>query len=573
MNKFTINAHPKPLENESIRGYLLRLTDINGFKSIRVFKKLLGPSNYNYNTFSNSLSLEALFERLAPSLHTTPDALSDAFLSHWTWGVYRSNRQYLQGLLSQYCRLCPLCLSEHQFYKAEWEFSLNVVCKEHQCYLIDECPHCKARVKWQGGYMHKCHHCGEYYANSKVERIALDSPLIHLTNFLGEHYHHTIEKVIVACNRVHRLGDNVFSTIQLNKLLLNDVIALLTKVSGLLFSQQYRNEYISWLRVTRQAYCHISDKAVLEPYLAFKDIYPCHTLKDIIDMPFIEPDDVTSVFTCDIDRPSKTAHQLGISPARLSNFQVGEHEISLEQQINGERLAMLLNLPYESIDKLVNEKALRPSNNIERLHRYLFNLSDIADSLKPLNLVTHNSNLITLKQFVTSETFKAFALPAHIVIELIIKGEVTLFENKEVTGFVDQFVDNFQTCEALESELLVNCDNKTPQDLATVFHTSLENVIGLYERGCIDITNYWKVPEASEHIIDSDSFRAIVNDYTSLNRACYFSGSKLLEAKKLLREQNIKPAIIIEDSTRKLYLYKTSSLPVDFINIHKKNRY
>jgi hypothetical protein len=47
MDNFIINGHPAPFFNESFRGYLLRIVDLNGFKGIRIFKKKFNFFKFN----------------------------------------------------------------------------------------------------------------------------------------------------------------------------------------------------------------------------------------------------------------------------------------------------------------------------------------------------------------------------------------------------------------------------------------------------------------------------------------------------------------------------------------------
>ena len=199
MTSFRINGHPKPKPDESIRGYLLRLAELNGFKGIRIYKNKFGLLNFDYNFFIHADSVTELFNRLAPALFTTPEKLEHALLSHWTWNIYQSNRTYLQGLFNQHCRICPLCLNEDNYYRANWEFALTTYCEKHQCYLIDECTHCKSKITWQGGYLNKCHHCGGLFTEHPANLLPKCSPLVKLVELAREHFLHSIEKIVVVC--------------------------------------------------------------------------------------------------------------------------------------------------------------------------------------------------------------------------------------------------------------------------------------------------------------------------------------------------------------------------------------
>lgn len=565
MGNFIINGHPAPFVNESFRGYLLRIVDLNGFKGIRIFKRKFNFFNFNYNHFCDDMFVKELINLLAPALFTEPAKLERYFNSHWVWNIYQSNREYLQGLFNQHCRLCPLCIKENGYYESNWDFSLTTFCHKHNCYLIDKCPSCKKQITWQGGSLDKCHDCDEVYSDSPVELIPNDSPLYELAKLINKHRQHTIEKIVVVCSRVHRLGDNMLASLHLHKMPLSEVIPLLTRVSYFLCSERYREEYIDWLNATRQEFQCISEKAVLEPYFALKDIFPCHSLKNTLDVPFTPPDDIDKIKKSEIDRATKVAEYYGVSPARLNNSQPDIEEINLKLQIESERLSLLLNIPYESIETLVQLGTLKPSNNIARLHCYFFYLSEIAELLTPAsNPPLLSSKYMTLDEFTSCEKFKAFALPKYAAIELVIRKEIPLHCNTQANGFMNQFIDEKTAFTALHNEMLKESNNRTTDDLAAIFHTSVENIIGLYEQGYIDIDNFWKASGSTAQLVNSDSFESIVNKYTSINRLCYFSGSHVGDEKRALKQQGISPAITINESCRKLYLYSSSVVPQEY---------
>jgi hypothetical protein len=168
---------------------------------------------------------------------------------------------------------------------------------------------------------------------------------------------------------------------------------------------------------------------------------------------------------------------------------------------------------------------------------------------------------MTLDGFTSCEKFKAFALPKYAAIELVIRKEIPLNCNTQANGFMNQLIDEETAFTALHNEMLKKSNNRTTDDLAAIFHTSVENIIGLYEQGYIDIDNFWKASGSTVQLVNSDSFESIVNKYTSINRLCYFSDSHIGDEKRALKQQGISPAITINESCRKLYLYSSSVVP------------
>lgn len=56
-------------------------------------------------------------------------------------------------------RVCPRCLAQYGFCRAEWDFSLVVACPRHDCHLEDTCPECQHALEWNRPGLVACR-CG-----------------------------------------------------------------------------------------------------------------------------------------------------------------------------------------------------------------------------------------------------------------------------------------------------------------------------------------------------------------------------------------------------------------------------
>ena len=58
-----------------------------------------------------------------------------------------------------YPRICSGCLTENNFIRAIWDIPALTVCPEHKQLLIDYCPECNSRTRWNRSGVNVCHQC------------------------------------------------------------------------------------------------------------------------------------------------------------------------------------------------------------------------------------------------------------------------------------------------------------------------------------------------------------------------------------------------------------------------------
>lgn len=70
-------------------------------------------------------------------------------------------------------RFCPKCLQDDVYYRKQWRLMYVNICESHQCYLLNECEACGARIIPQRLDEHKalyqCYSCGYDLRQSHVE--------------------------------------------------------------------------------------------------------------------------------------------------------------------------------------------------------------------------------------------------------------------------------------------------------------------------------------------------------------------------------------------------------------------
>ncbi len=556
MTNLKINGHPKPYPYESARGYLLRVVDINGYKSIPSMTFKFGAKFMPIVSVASEY-WRAVASRIELPLSMGKGELSHYFEAHWSTKIYRSENQYLKGLFHQDCRLCPLCLQEIEVCLADWDFALVVMCKKHQCMLIDECPHCSEPISWIRSEVNTCPHCMGKYSNFEPAKLTIDDPLMTINNLVSSHYEHSIEKIVVLCCRVLRLADNTLATPYFDIMRITALTAVMRQAACLISSKKYREGYFGWLRLTRQQYSVISELAVNEPFAAFCEIFPVRYFKDNLDQGFIPPfEDVDEILVSDIDKPVKQAKLLGIKISRISNSRDGLTSINLTSQIESHRLCKLLDIPPELLTKLILEGILKPTNKVDRFQYCFFDLNDIIELLKPKQIPNESiPQYIPLSELFSAHNTSFFALAQHDVIELILKQKITLFESGDSRGYMHSFIHLSTVLNQLHQVMISKAENLQVTLLAQILFTTEANIIGLYENGYLTVNNFWQQDRSAELTVSNESYKNILSNYLSLNRLCYFLKLNITDAHAALKKKKIKPIFTIKKSSRKLYLY------------------
>ena len=146
MSQSLLPRHPLPHPTESLLGYVVRLTEANGYASPRNLYRLADMKGTETSARSFCCSKFA-------AITNHPAA--------WLEGLaYRPT----QGQSHDYCllgnrispgyidlihaRACPDCITEMGFIEAHWHIDLMVACPVHGRAPVWYCPKCKKRLSW-----------------------------------------------------------------------------------------------------------------------------------------------------------------------------------------------------------------------------------------------------------------------------------------------------------------------------------------------------------------------------------------------------------------------------------------
>ena len=145
---------PEPLNDESFLSWFIRLAKEN-CSDARLLDQQLKPfssiKNMNLNRLGKELeSIQtnrkkrtALIDTLAPFLTINKETLFSMAIP------LEDNKGYLNiPLLTP--RFCPYCLQEDiiPYFRSNWFVKPFTICSEHNCLLLDSCPHCNSPIRF-----------------------------------------------------------------------------------------------------------------------------------------------------------------------------------------------------------------------------------------------------------------------------------------------------------------------------------------------------------------------------------------------------------------------------------------
>ncbi len=160
--------HPAPYPTESLLGYVLRVSEGNGYSSPWSVYHLAGLKSHEMRASCVRL------EKLA-GITNWPEERLDAIAYSAPPGQPRWSRLLGQPVLPQdlnlsHPRFCPECLREKGFLEAHWDLALMVACPIHRCLLVSSCPECGRRLRWFRHGLLECE-CGGDLSGCELSSI------------------------------------------------------------------------------------------------------------------------------------------------------------------------------------------------------------------------------------------------------------------------------------------------------------------------------------------------------------------------------------------------------------------
>lgn len=161
--RLVVTARPAP--TESLMGFVLRLTELNGYPSTSYVLAAMGKEWYLPNVgrldAASLASLVGLGEGDIERLTHKPAERPRAYVR-----VYGSDLPSYEVNL-RHPKVCPTCLAEGRPCEAFWDLAQAAVCPVHHVHLLSECPGCSKRLLWARSKVRQCK-CGFDLATAPV---------------------------------------------------------------------------------------------------------------------------------------------------------------------------------------------------------------------------------------------------------------------------------------------------------------------------------------------------------------------------------------------------------------------
>jgi hypothetical protein len=168
---------PPPYPDESLMGYILRLTEENGYDRPSWIFELAGM-RFNvwgggWYAFYHPGFDPAPLERVIGLRHSEFQALKYGNVPSKRAVIFSDHQLSVDFIRFSAPKMCPACLQEANYYRRFWDLLPLTVCPDHRLMLLDTCPGCSRPLSWSREKMSVCH-CGFDWRTSRPVKVDTD---------------------------------------------------------------------------------------------------------------------------------------------------------------------------------------------------------------------------------------------------------------------------------------------------------------------------------------------------------------------------------------------------------------
>lgn len=191
---------PSIIEDESVEGFIVRLSQLNGYEQIdsqykfqHYYKSYLQEIKKLKNSFTNNYIYYDLAEQLTGQPITNGKNHNRKFLSQNELLLGHGSRWY-----DSITRFCPICLIESKYHRINWSIIPVIICEKHHCFLQYRCQKCYIEVNLKAMTTGKCSVCDNNITTQDVHQ--LDQGFLTKHSFLINNNYYTNERKIFHLN-------------------------------------------------------------------------------------------------------------------------------------------------------------------------------------------------------------------------------------------------------------------------------------------------------------------------------------------------------------------------------------
>ena len=173
----------EPALDESLGSYLQRLRSLNAIDSPSwlwsAITEISGKAASSViDVAASHESLRAL-ETLAGLARDSLSIFALRRLETPMRPIYRqgANDWPVEALAYEMQQVCPACLAEHAYLRADWAFWHAPVCLRHECALMDQCPQCHTPLSALRIDIGRCDKCLFKFSQAPIEPCDMNSLL------------------------------------------------------------------------------------------------------------------------------------------------------------------------------------------------------------------------------------------------------------------------------------------------------------------------------------------------------------------------------------------------------------
>ncbi len=151
---------PRPMPDENFLGYVLRISDVNGYENPQWFIRKVVQKGLFTNYFKESIDLSPL----AAFFGVSVDVLKALMYQPVSRGESRSEIRLIAcgGVMMRrllrlaHPKICPACIRETGYIRWAWDLVPVTVCPNHKIVLLDKCPNCRKPISWNRWKLGAC---------------------------------------------------------------------------------------------------------------------------------------------------------------------------------------------------------------------------------------------------------------------------------------------------------------------------------------------------------------------------------------------------------------------------------
>lgn len=165
---------PKPYRDESLSGYLTRLTEENMYEKVSWIYEKAGLVKKNFTLIN---SKEHSLDHLSRITDISKKKLWQLTFFNELGDDYESDKSlyntlsYKYGTNSIYSNICPFCLKKNNYVRKIWDLNIYLTCHYHNVILIDKCAKCGSKIPHYRSNVSKCK-CGFDFKESVPIKIS-----------------------------------------------------------------------------------------------------------------------------------------------------------------------------------------------------------------------------------------------------------------------------------------------------------------------------------------------------------------------------------------------------------------